>query len=259
MHMSIFEQWSLKGRVALVTGGSRGLGLQIAEGLGEAGAAVVIASRTAHELEEGAARLRSRDITTHTVQGDISRPEDAQRWMEEIRRVHGRLDILVNNAAILSQAPAEQMPLEEFSRVVNTNLGGAFNVSQAAARAFFIPQRDGRIINISAVGGLMTIHSDGWRATAYSAAKAGMNHMTRTLAIEWSAHNIRVNCVCPGIFPSRMSREPLEKAGDAFIQATPLKRLGNEHDLKGICVLFASDASSFITGQVIAVDGGLSV
>ena len=257
--MSILEKMSLKGRVALVTGGSRGLGLQIAEGLGEVGASLVISSRTPHELEQAAAHLRSRDIQVHTVQGDIRRAEDARRWMEEIRRVHGRLDLLVNNAAILMNLPAEQMSPEDFSRVVDTNLGGPFNVSQAAARAFFIPQRDGRIINVSAVGGLMTIHSEGWRATAYSAAKAGLNHMTRTLAIEWAAHNIRVNCVCPGVFPTRMSAEPIAQAGEAFAQGTPLKRLGNEQDLKGICVLFASDASSYITGQVISVDGGMSV
>ncbi len=257
--MNVLDLLSLKGKVALVTGASRGLGLQMAEGLGEAGASVVITARRAADLEEAQRHLEASGISAMALLGDIASPEDIQRWMAEIQRVHGRLDVLVNNAGTTWAAPAEEMPLADFEKVMRVNVNGTFAVSQAVARTFFIPQQDGRVVNIASVAGLIGSDPRYMRTVGYNTSKGAVVNLTRALATEWAPYNIRVNCICPGFFPTKMTSRTLERAEERIRERAPLHRLGGPDDLKGMCLLFASDASGYMTGQVVAVDGGATV
>jgi len=252
--MSVRQLFELNGRVALVTGGSRGLGLQIALGLGEMGAKIAISARKAGELDEAKAVLTAKGIDTFIVVNDLSQPEQAQPLTEAVASHFGKIDILVNNAGTTWGAPAEQHPLAAWNKVLTLNTTSVFALSQAVANRCFLPQKSGNIIVIASTAALRV--GGGMKAVAYSASKAGALHLTRALATEWGQYNIRVNAICPGFFPSKMTSGLLKGIEAQVIERTPLGRIGDDTDLMGAAVYLASDASRHVTGQYIAVDGG---
>ncbi|HYY52977.1 MAG TPA: SDR family oxidoreductase [Myxococcales bacterium] len=256
--MNVKDMFDLSGKTALITGGSRGLGLQIAEALGEVGAKVAITARKQGELEEAAARLSRQGIEALTIAGDLSRYDTIPGMVEQALRRYGNIDILVNNAGTTWGAPAEEHPPEAWHKVINLNVNAMFFLTQEVGRRCMIPRRKGKIINMSSVAGLRA-HGSGMTTIAYNTSKAAVLQFTRALAAEWGKYEINVNAICPGFFPSKMSRGLLEVIGDAVIAQTPLGRLGGDEDLKGIAVYFASEASRHVTGQYIAVDGGASL
>ena len=259
MSRRIQQLFDLSGRTALVTGGSRGLGLQMAEALGEAGARLLISSRKAQDLEESAAHLKARGIQVDWVAADCAHPDDIARLAQEAMQRLGHVDILVNNAGAAWGAPAEDHPLEAWDKVMNLNIRGYFLLSQQIGKRSMIPRRQGRIINLASIAGLGGNPPE-MKTLAYNTSKGAVINFTRALACEWGAHGITVNAICPGFFPSKMTAGTLKTLGEETLAAhAPLKRLGDDEDLKGLCVLYASDAGKHITGQWLAVDGGVSV
>ncbi len=258
MSTPLQKLFDLSGRNALVTGGSRGLGLQIAEALGEAGAKILLTSRKAADLEESAAHLQERGIDARWVAADASLPEEIQRIAADAMQRLGHVDILVNNAGASWGASMEDYPLEAWDRVMNLNVRSIFLMSQAIGKASMLPRRSGRIINIASIAGLAGNPPD-MRMIAYNTSKGAVVNFTRALAGEWGVHGITVNALAPGFFPSRMTKGLLQQRGaDNMAKVSPLQRLGDDDDLKGAAVLFASEAGKHITGQVLAVDGGVS-
>jgi NAD(P)-dependent dehydrogenase (short-subunit alcohol dehydrogenase family) len=254
---NVLKLFDLTGRTALVTGGSRGLGLQIAQALGEAGAKVLLTSRKAADLEEAAGDLQARGIDTRWIAADASEPAQVQKVVDEAMQRLGRIDILVNNAGATWGAPAEEHPLEAWDKVMNLNVRSVFLMSQAVGRASMIPARAGRIINVASIAGLSG--SAQMQYLAYGTSKGAVVNLTRTLAGEWGRHGITVNAIAPGFFPSKMTRGTLEALGEERLAAmAPLRRIGDDDDLKGAALLFASAAGKHITGQILAVDGGVS-
>ena len=258
MSTPIRQLFDLQGRTALVTGGSRGLGLQIAEALGEAGATIFLTSRKAGDLEEAAAHLKAKGIAVEWVAGDASRPEEVDRVAGEALQRLGHVDILVNNAGATWGAPAEDYPLEAWDKVMNLNIRSVFLMCQAIGKASMIPRRQGRIINVASIAGLSG-STAAVKFIAYGTSKGAVVNFTRTLAGEWGPYGITVNALAPGFFPSKMTQSTLKAVGVDHIAATaPLGRIGDDDDLKGAALLFASPAGKHITGQILAVDGGVS-
>ncbi len=258
MSTPISKLFDLSGQTALVTGGSRGLGLQIAESLGEAGARILITARKADELEEATAHLQAKGIDTRWVAADGSDPVAIQKVCDEAMQRLGQVDILVNNAGATWGAPAEDYPLAAWDKVMNLNIRGVFLMSQAVGRASMIPRRHGRIINIASIAGLSG-SNESIKFIAYGTSKGAVVNFTRTLAGEWGRHGITVNALAPGFFPSKMTRGVLAEHGaEHMANKAPLHRLGDDDDLKGAALLFASAAGKHITGQILAVDGGVS-
>ena len=257
MGTPVQQLFDLSGQVALVTGGSRGLGLQMAEALGEAGAKVMLTSRKAADLEEAAAHLSERGIDARWIAADASDPAQIQKVVDETMQRLGRIDILVNNAGATWGAPAEDYPLEAWDKVMNLNIRSLFLFAQAVGKASMIPNRKGRIINVASIAGLGG--SMDVQFIAYGTSKGAAVNFTRTLAAEWGRHGITVNALAPGFFPSKMTQGVLAQFGaEKLASAAPLKRLGDDDDLKGAALLFASAAGKHITGQILAVDGGVS-
>ena len=255
---SIQSLFDLTGRTALVTGGSRGLGLQIAEALGEAGARVVLSARKAGELQAAVEALKARGVDASWIAADASQPAEVQRLADEAIATLGHVDILVNNAGATWGAPAEDHPLEAWDKVMNLNVRSIFLLSQAVGKASMIPRKRGRIINVASIAGLSG-NSGAMTTVAYNTSKAAVINFTRALAGEWGVHGINVNALAPGFFPSRMTAGLLAHVGVDNMRAhVPLRRLGDDEDLKGAALLLASDAGKHITGQLIAVDGGVS-
>ncbi|SRR5258708_7761270 len=257
--MNVKQLFDLKGKNALVTGGSRGLGLQMAEALGEMGAKVAITARKKAELDEAVAHLASQNIESFPFVCDIGKREQIAPLADAVLRKFGKVDILVNNAGATWGSPAEDHPVEAWDKLVNVNLTGAFLLSQQIAKRSMIPAKWGRIINTASVAGLAASDPRVVRTVAYNATKHGLVGLTRQLAAEWGEHGITVNAICPGFFPSKMTRATLDTLGKMVIEVTPTGRLGNDEDLKGLAVLLASEASRHITGQAIAVDGGATI
>lgn len=256
--MSVKKLLDLNGKVALITGGSRGLGLQFAEALGEMGAKVVITARKAGELEEARAHLKAMSIDAIPVVNDLQDTGSVKPMVEGVLKTCGRIDILVNNAGAAWGAPAEDHPLDAWYKVINLNLTAVFLVSQTVGKLAMIPGRYGRIINIASIAGLVGTDPGFMPTIAYNASKGGVVNFTRSLGAEWARYGITVNAIAPGVFPSKMAQGMIDRSEQYILEQTPMKRLGGEEDLKGVAVLLASDASAYITGQIIAVDGGFS-
>jgi len=254
--VSVKQLLDLKGKVALVTGGSRGLGLQIAEALAEMGAKIAISARKKDELDQAVSRLGGE---ASAFVCDIGKREAIAPLADAVLKKFGCVDILVNNAGATWGAPAETHPLEAWDKLVNVNLTGAFVLTQIIAKKSMIPARWGRIINVASIAGLMGQDPRFAPTAAYTATKHGLVGLTRQLAAEWGVHGITVNAICPGFFPSKMTQATLETTGAQIREWTPNRRLGNDEDLKGLAVLLASEAGRHITGQAIAVDGGATI
>ncbi|MDD0810047.1 SDR family oxidoreductase [Curvibacter sp. RS43] len=259
MTRSIQQLFDLKGKTALVTGGSRGLGLQLAHSLGEAGARIVLSSRKASDLKEAAAELQAAGIDASWIAADCAREDDIRRLADESIARLGHIDILVNNAGAAWGAPAEDHPVDAWDKVQNLNVRGYFILSQHVAKHSMIERKKGSIINLASIAGLGG-NPAGMNTIAYNTSKGAVINFTRALAAEWGKYNIRVNAICPGFFPSRMTVGTLKAMGEDKLAAhAPLGRLGDDEDLKGLCLLYASDAGKHITGQWLAVDGGTSI
>jgi gluconate 5-dehydrogenase len=258
MTRTVQQLFNLEGRTALVTGGSRGLGLQLAHALGEAGARIMLSSRKADDLEEAAADLQAAGIDARWIAADCSREEDIRRLADQTMERMGDVHILVNNAGAAWGAPAEDHPVEAWDKVMNLNLRGYFILSQHIAKRSMIPRQQGRIINIASIAGLGGNPPE-MNTLAYNTSKGAVITFTQALACEWGKYRINVNAICPGFFPSKMTKHTLEQHGDELAARAPLRRLGDDEDLKGTALLFASDAGKHVTGQWLAVDGGVSV
>jgi NAD(P)-dependent dehydrogenase (short-subunit alcohol dehydrogenase family) len=256
---SIRQLFDLQGKKAIITGGSRGLGLQIAEALGEQGASLVITSRKQEELDHAVAHLQQKGITVAAMAADLGKAEAVPAFVQSALGHLGHVDILINNAGATWGAAAEDHPLEAWDKVMNLNVRSIFLLSQAIGKQSMIPRRAGRIISVASIAGLGGNGASGMQTIAYNTSKAAVINFTRTLAGEWGQYGITVNAIAPGFFPSKMTHGLLEKLGAEEMAArAPLRRLGDDEDLKGAVLLFASDAGKHITGQTLAVDGGVS-
>ncbi len=249
------ELFDLNGKVAIVTGGGGSLGRQMARALAEMGAHVVLCGRKAEHFEEAAAELSALGVRALGLRCDVTSPDDVRALVDRTKAEFGRVDILVNNAGRAWVAPATTMPVEEWRRVLEVNLTGAFLCAQAAGKVM-IEQGGGKIINIASVAGLGGAMPEVLDAIAYSASKGGLINFTRDLAVKWARHKINVNAIAPGWFPTRMSSAIVERWGDRLARNIPLGRIGGDEDLKGVVVYLASRASDYVTGQVLSVDGG---
>lgn len=259
MARTVQQLFDLRGKTALVTGGSRGLGLQMAHALGEAGARIMLSSRKAADLEEAAAELQAAGIDARWVAADCAVEADIRRLADETLQRMGPIDILVNNAGTAWGAPAEDHPVPAWDKVMNLNIRSYFILCQHVAKHSMIERRSGRIVNIASITGLGGNPPE-IQTIAYNTSKGAVVNFTRALAAEWGRHNITVNAICPGFFPSRMTRGTIESIGEEEMAShAPLRRLGDDEDLKGLTLLLASDAGKHITGQWIAVDGGVSI
>ncbi len=254
---NVYSLFDLAGRVAIVTGGSRGLGLEMAEGLAEAGAQLMICARREEWLTPALAALRGRGYTVEGMPCDVSRPQAVQAVVDMTVQTFGRLDILVNNAGVTWAAAPAELPLDKWQKVIDTNLTGAFLFSQAAAREMLKVQY-GRIINVASIAGLIA-SVNGPHYAAYAASKAGLMGLTRELAASWGRQGIRVNAIAPGYFHSRLADGAITLVEPELKATSPLGRVGAEGELKGVVVFLAADASNYMTGQVLVVDGGWSI
>ena len=252
--------FDLTGRVAVVTGGSRGLGLQIASALGEFGASLALVARKQADLDAAVEKLTREGRTAVGFVADLGKSSEAAASLTaRVMERFGRIDVLVNNAGATWGAPAEGYPLEGWNKVIDLNVTGLFLLTQAVARSAFLKQGKGAVINVASVEGLQGHHPDRPGTIAYNTAKGAVVNMTRALAAEWGPRNIRVNALAPGFFPSKMTKVLLERHGDEVLRETPLGKLGGDTDLMGAAVLFASDAGGHITGQTLVVDGGANI
>jgi len=254
--MSVRKLLDLSGRVALVTGGSRGLGLQMAEALGEMGARVALTARKRDELDQACAHLKGLGIEARPLVCDMSNAAAIPPMVEEAARL-GPIDILVNNAGTTWGADMIEHPLEAWKKVMDLNLTAMFVTSQEVGRRSMVPRRRGKIINIASVLALVGGGDPGRPGTiGYNTSKGGVASFTRSLAAEWAQYDINVNAIAPGFFPTKMTKGLMELMGERVASKAPLNRVGGPEDLKGITLVLASDAGAFITGQTIAVDGG---
>ena len=256
--MSVKKLFDLGGKVALVTGGSRGLGLQMAEALGELGAKVAITARKRDELDLAAAHLARQGIEAAAFQADLGKAEVIPGLLDAVLARFGTVDVLVNNAGTTWGAPAEDHPADAWHKVMNLNLHGTFFLTQAVGKRCMIPRRSGKVVIVASVAGLSGNPSS-MKTIAYNTSKGALVNLTRALAAEWGPHGINVNAICPGFFPSKMTQGLLSVISDSVVARTPLRRLGNDEDLKGAVAFLASEASRHVTGQYIAVDGGACI
>ena len=259
MTRTIQQLFDLKGKTALVTGGSRGLGLQMAHALGEAGARIMLSSRKADELEKAVADLEAAGIDARWTAADCAVEADIHRLADETLERMGDIDILVNNAGAAWGAPAEDHPLDAWDKVMNLNVRGYFLLSQRVAKKSMIARKQGRIINIASIAGLGGNPPE-MQTIAYNTSKGAVVNFTRALACEWGHYGITVNAICPGFFPSKMTRGTLENLGEEKLAAhAPLHRFGDADHLNGLTLLYASAAAKHLTAPWLALDGGVSV
>jgi len=253
--MHVKELFDLTGKVAIVTGGGRGLGQQIAEGFAEAGANVVVCSRRVEACEEVSEGLKKIGVESFAITCDVTNPENVRNVVERTIEKFGRIDILVNNSGASWGALVEEMPLEAWQKVMDVNVTGTFLMSQAVGKVM-IEQKSGKIINIASVAGLNGINPNVMNAIGYNASKGAVITFTKDLAVKWGQHGIHVNAIAPGFFPTKMSKAIIDYGGEAILESTPLRKFGSDTDLKGVALFLAAPASDFVTGDVVVVDGG---
>jgi gluconate 5-dehydrogenase len=255
--MSVRALFDLTGKTAIVTGGSRGIGLQMASALGEMGARVALTARKENELDAARAELEHGDIECLTIAGDLSDFRAIPGMVATVLDRWGQIDILVNNAGCSWGAPAEDYPDDGWNKVMRLNIDAQFFLCREVGKRSMLPRKSGKIINIASIAGLYGNPPEwGLQTIAYNASKGALVNLTRALAAEWGRYNINVNAICPGFFPSKMSKVTLDRIGTSVVALTPLGRLGGDEDLKGAIAYLASDASRHVTGQALAVDGG---
>ncbi len=252
---SLFD---LSGKTALVTGGSRGLGAEIAEGLAEAGASIFLLARRDQWLSPTVEEFQKRGFRCEGALCDVTDPEQVQRAIDKCIESFGAIDVLVNNAGITWGARAEEMPIERWRSVIDVNLTGAWLFSQAAGR-HMLSRESGTIVTIASIAGLKGGSIPEAGIVGYAASKAGVMGMTRELASQWGQHGIRVNAVAPGFFPSRMTEKLLAQYQERYEAKVPMRRIGRPGELKGVVLFLATAASGYITGQTIVVDGGVTI
>ncbi len=257
MAKHIRELFDLTGKTAIVTGGSRGIGVEMAEGLAEAGASLMLCARRAEWLNETVEEFRAKGFQAEGKACDVSKAEDVQAVVDETIEKFGKVDILINNAGISWGAMPEEMPLEKWQKVLDVNLTGCFLMAQAVGREM-LKQNSGSIINIASIAGLHS-SANGPFYAGYVASKAGLIGLTRELAASWGRKGIRVNAIAPGFFHSRLADAVIDIYERSIQETNVIPRVGQSGELKGVAVFLASDASSYITGQTIAVDGGMTV
>jgi gluconate 5-dehydrogenase len=252
---TVKQLFDLTGRVAIITGGSIGLGRQMAEALAEVGANLVLCARKKERCEEAAHTLEKLGVRVLALGCDVKDQASVEQLVAATVSEFGRIDILINNAGISWGAPTEKMTLAEWNKVIETNLTGTFLCAQAAGR-IMLKQERGKIINMASVSGLKGAPPEAVEAIAYHASKGGVISFTRDLAVKWARHNIQVNAIAPGWFPTHMSDKVIEHKRDYLLSHIPARRFGTDHDLKGAAVFLASDASAYVNGHVLVVDGG---
>jgi len=256
--MTVLDLFSLQGKTAIVTGGGRGLGAQIAQGFAEAGANVVLCSRKVEACEEMATQLAQLGVQTLALACDVTKPEEIAHVVSKTLETFGKIDILVNNSGASWGAPAVDMPYEAWQKVFDVNVNGTFLMSQAVGKVM-LEQKAGKIINIASIAGLGGTLPDFMDTIGYNASKGAVITLTKDLAVKWGPSGVNINAIAPGFFPTKMSNVLIERGQDYLMGATPLKRLGAENDLKGVALFLAAAASDYITGEIIVVDGGMSV
>lgn len=254
--MNAQKLFDLSGKVALITGGSRGLGLQIAHGFGSMGARLALTARKADELETARKELAASGYDVFVFPSDLSKADTIAPMVDAVLARYGKVDILINNAGASWGAPAEEYPLDAWNKVLGTNLTGAFLVSQQVGAKSMIPNKSGAIINVASIAGFRG-QMGAMQTVAYNASKGGLINFTKALAAEWAKYGIRVNALAPGFFPSKMSAGVLKLIDKQITAMTPMGRLGGDEDLMGPAIFLASDAASYVTGHILSVDGGM--
>ncbi len=253
--MRLSKMFDLTGKIAIVTGAGRGIGLKMAEALSEMGANVSICSRKLENCEKAARDLAKRGYKTAAMVCNVCSPDDIQKVVDETVQRFGSLDILINNSGVSWGATPEEYPLHGWKKVLDTNLNGVFWFSQIAGRVM-IKQKGGNIINIASIMGITGMDPEAADAIGYSASKGAVITLTKDMAAKWAKFNIRVNALAPGWFPTDMSKWTLDNRGPKLLEHIPLRRFGRAEELKGAIIFLASEASSYVTGAVIPVDGG---
>lgn len=257
MAKSVQELFDLTGKTAIVTGGSRGIGKEMAEGLAEAGADIMLCARRAEWLDKSVNEFRAKNYNVEGIPCDVSKPDDVQAVVDGTLSMFGKVDILINNAGVSWGAMPEEMPLEKWQHVLDVNLTGCFLFAQAVGRQM-LRQNSGSIINTASIAGISSSPNGPFYA-GYVASKAGLIGLTRELAASWGRKGIRVNAIAPGFFHSRLADPVIDIYERKIQEDSAIARIGSEGELKGVAVFLASEASSYITGQTIVIDGGMTI
>jgi NAD(P)-dependent dehydrogenase (short-subunit alcohol dehydrogenase family) len=255
--MKSMELFSLKGKTAIVTGGGTGLGLQMASGLAEAGADIVVCSRNLERCREAAGKIETLGVKALALRCDLNREDESDQVVRTTVKEFGKIDILVNNSGKTWGASAEDLDLEKWKEVLEVNVTGTFILTQKVGRQM-IAQNGGKIINIVSYAGLIGTDPDYLNAIAYNTSKGALVAFTRDLAVKWAGHGIQVNAIAPGWFRTEMSKWSMRHQEKKMLERILQKRFGGEEDLKGAIVFLASKASDYVTGQILCVDGGLT-
>ncbi|MCH6268732.1 SDR family oxidoreductase [Neobacillus citreus] len=253
--MSLQDLFSLQGKTAIVTGGGRGLGQQIATVYAEAGANVVVCSRDIEACQQLSDALKEKGVRSLAFKCDVSNPEDIQHVVDETLKEFGSIDILVNNSGTSWGAPALEMPADKWDKVMDINLKAVFLFSQAVGK-IMVEQRSGKIINIASIAGMGGQKPEVMDAIGYSVSKGAVITLTKDLAVKLAPHNVHVNAIAPGFFPTKMTKAILGYSGESILDRTPAGRFGSDEDMKGPALFLASSASNYVFGHVLVVDGG---
>ncbi|MCM3585597.1 SDR family oxidoreductase [Mesobacillus maritimus] len=255
--MDIKELFNLQGKTAIVTGGGRGLGEQIATVYAEAGANVVVCSRNEEACQQVSERLKERGVRSLAFKCDVSNEEEINNVVNETLKEFGTIDILVNNSGTSWGAPALEMPTDKWDKVMDINLKAIFLFSRAVGKVMK-EQRSGKIINIASVAGLGGQDPRMMDAVGYATSKGAVISFTKDLAVKLAPYNVHVNAIAPGFFPTKMTNGLLDHVGEFILDRTPARRFGSDHDMMGPALFLASGASDYVFGHILSVDGGIS-